>query len=464
MLQIKRYIGDKKFYKMVLAVALPIMIQNGITNFVGMLDNVMVGQVGTQQMNGVAIVNQLLFVFNLCIFGAVSGAGIFTAQFSGCRDDEGVRYTFRFKVLVCLLLSLLGLGLFFFAGTPLIRMYLKGEGSAADAAASLEAGLDYLQIMLIGLLPFALANAYAGTLRETGQTLVPMISGIAAVFVNLILNYVLIFGHFGAPAMGVAGAAAATVVSRFVELGILMAWSHGKPQKNPFIVGAYRSMRIPAHLTRQIIIKGMPLLVNEFLWALGMATLNQCYSVRGLHVIGAANIASTLWNVCSIAYMAMGNAVAIIIGRMLGAGESAQKVRDTDRKLIAFSVVSCTFFGIIYALAGQLFPNIYNTTDQVRDLAKILIIIGAAIMPFDAYVNAAYFTLRSGGKTLVTFLFDSCFVWTVVVPLAYCLTHFTAFDIVVVYALVQATTILKSVLGAIMLRQGSWIQNIVGKA
>ena len=158
---LKKYIGDRKFYATVMAVAVPIMIQNAITNFVGMLDNIMVGQVGTAQMSGVAIANQLLFVFNLCIFGAVSGVGIFTAQFAGSQDHVGVRHTFRFKILVCLLLTALGTALFLLAGEPLIRLYLKGEGKVQDAGLFLGYGMDYLKVMLFGLLPFALANAYS---------------------------------------------------------------------------------------------------------------------------------------------------------------------------------------------------------------------------------------------------------------------------------------------------------------
>ena len=125
----KRYIGDRAFYRRVMGVVVPIIIQNGITNFVSLLDNIMVGQVGTLQMSGVSIVNQLMFVFNLCIFGAVSGAGIFTAQFYGSGDQEGVRHTFRFKILSALLLTALGLVVFSLAGQPLIRLYLQGEGN-----------------------------------------------------------------------------------------------------------------------------------------------------------------------------------------------------------------------------------------------------------------------------------------------------------------------------------------------
>ena len=298
---LKRYIGSRETYIRFFAVAIPILIQNAITNFVSLLDNIMVGQVGTVPMSGVSIVNQLMFVFNLCIFGASSGAGIFTAQFHGSADHDGIRHTFRFKMLICSVLSVSGIALFLTAGAPLIRLYLQGEGDAQMAEAVLGHGLDYLHVMLWGLVPFALCNAYAGTLRETGQTVVPMLAGIAAVLVNLILNYVLIFGHFGAPQMGVRGAALATVISRYVELVIVISYTHVSHKRNIFIQGAYRSVYIPAKLLGNIVRKGLPLLINEFLWASGMAIMNQCYSTCGLDVVPAMNISNTLFNLASVA-------------------------------------------------------------------------------------------------------------------------------------------------------------------
>lgn len=458
---LKTYIGDRGFYKRVLLVAIPIIIQNGITNFVSLLDNIMVGQVGTIPMSGVSIVNGLLFVFNLCVFGASSGAGIFTAQFQGSQDHEGIRHTFRFKLLVCLALAVLGIGIFAFAGRPLIGLYLTGEGDAAVAAGSMEYGLDYLAVMLWGLVPFALSNAYSSTLRETGETVVPMVGGIAAVFVNLILNYVLIFGHFGAPKMGVEGAAVATVISRYAELLIVGGWTHLHSQRCPFIVGTYRSMYIPKKLLGSIFAKGMPLLVNEFLWSTGMAVLNQCYSTCGLDVVPAMNISSTLYNLGSVVYLSMGNTVGILMGQMLGSGAlSRDQIRLENRKLIAASVGFGSVFGVLMILFSGLFPAIYNTTDTVRELATVLIIINAAVIPFNAYTNATYFTLRSGGQTLVTFLFDSCFVWCCCVPLAFCLTRFTAIGIILLFTICQAMDLIKCILGAYMLRQGKWIQNL----
>ena len=456
----KRFIGDRQFYRRTLSVAVPIIIQNGITNFVSLLDNIMVGQVGTMPMSGVSIVNQLLFIFNLCVFGASSGAGIFTAQFHGSGDHKGITHTFRFKVLVCSLISLVGIGLFSLLDSSLIGLYLTGEGDPLAAREALLSAQDYLAAMLWGLVPFALSNAYSGTLRECGQTTVPMAAGICAVFVNLVLNYCLIFGHFGMPAMGVRGAALATVISRYVELALVAGWTHLHSAQQKFIRGAYKSFYIPGKLLWGMITKGMPLMINEFFWSMGIATMNQAYSTCGLEVVPAMNISSVLFNLGSVAFMALGSSVGIIMGQMLGAGVKEAELRDTNRKLVALSVVSGVFFGAVLAVASPFFPRLYNAESSVQELATVLICITACAIPFNSYTNSAYFTLRSGGQTLVTFLFDSCFVWGVCVPLAYCLSRFAKLPIIPLYIICQSAELLKCTLGYIMIRQGKWIQNL----
>ena len=452
---------EQNFYRRILSVALPMMIQNGITNFVQMLDNLMVGQVGTIPMSGVAIVNQLLFVFNLCVFGAASGAGIFTAQFMGCEDHEGIRHTFRFKVLVGLLLSGLGAGLFLGFGRELIGLYLTGEGSPQDAAATMEYGLRYLKVMLLGLLPFALSNAYSGTLREIGETKVPMLAGIAAVIVNLIGNYILIFGHFGAPQLGVVGAAIATVISRYVELAIVAGWTHTHGKRHPFITGALRSFRIPGKLTGDIIRKGMPLLINEFLWSTGMAFLSQCYSTRGLEVVAALNIATTISQVSNVVFLSLGNAVGILMGQMLGAGVPEEQIRRDNKRMIHMCVAVCFGVGALTVLLSGVFTGLYNTTDSVRSIAVGLICLSAVMMPVNSYNNAMYFTLRSGGQTFVTFVFDSGFSWCVCVPVAYLLSRFTEIPILPLYGICVGVDVFKVFIGKYLLDKGVWIRRIV---
>ena len=221
-------------------------------------------------------------------------------------------------------------------------------------------------------------------------------------------------------------------------------------------------MRIPARLLKNIAIKGMPLLVNEFLWSCGMAILNQCYSTCGLSVVPAMNISSTLYNLGSVVYLSMGNAVGILMGQLLGAGEDEMTVRDENRKMTAIAVTSGLVFGGLMAACSGLFPQIYNTTDEVRALAAKLILIAAVMLPFNSYTNAAYFTLRSGGQTMVTFLFDSCFVWGCCVPLAFVLSRFTSMTILPLYAICQAMDLLKCAVGKYLIHKGVWIRNLVG--
>ena len=464
MRRIAKFIGNRDFYKMVLMIAVPIMIQNGITNFVSLLDNIMIGQVGTEQMSGVAIVNQLIFVYNLCIFGGVSGAGIFTAQYFGQGNHEGVRQTMRFKLWMVIVLTSLTVMLFLSCGTNLISAYLKGDGSAESIAATLFHGERYLRIMLVGLPAFAAVQIYSSTLRECGQTMLPMKAGLAAVVVNLLFNYILIYGKFGAPALGVSGAAIATVLSRYVEMLITVLGVHRKSrgERAPysFVTGLYSTLKVPRELTLKIVRKGSPLLFNETLWAAGMAMLTQCYSVRGLNVVAGLNVSNTINNVFNIVFIALGDSVAIIVGQLLGAGKM-KEARDTDNKLIAFSVMCCTCVALVMFMMAPLFPRLYKINDEARLLAKYFIMVTAFFMPQNAFLHATYFTLRSGGKTIITFLFDSVFIWCVSVVIAFVLSRFTGLPVIAVYAMVQLGDIIKCIIGFILVKKGVWLQNIV---
>lgn len=460
----KKYLGDKAFYLMVLGVVLPIMIQNGITNFVSLLDNIMVGRVGTEQMSGVAIVNQLLFVFNLGAFGVISGAGIFGAQFFGCGKHDGVRHTFRFKLIAVFIVTLCACLLFYFAGENLISLYLHEEETTDPAAlrAALHYGRQYLLVMLIGIPPFAVSQCYTSTLRECGETILPMKASMAAVGVNMCFNAVLIFGLLGFPRLGVVGAAIATVLARYVEMVIVVLYTHKHADIYPFIKGAYESLHIPGSLVSKILIKGTPLMANELLWAMGMAVMTQCYSMRGLDVVAGLNISSTISNLFSVVYISMGNAVAIIIGQLLGAGKM-EEAKETDTRLIVFSVLTCMVVGLALFVLAPFFPMIYNTTDKVRGLAAGFIRIVAIYIPVNAFLNTCYFTIRAGGRTVITFLFDSVFIWVVSIPCAYFLSRYTDMPIVPLYLCCQLLDLIKCVIGFIMVKNGMWISNLVEK-
>ena len=456
----KKYIGDRAFYRMVLAVAVPILVQNAITNFVSLLDNIMVGQVGTEQMSGVAIVNQLIFVYNLCIFGGLGGAGIFTAQYFGNGDREGIRHTFRYKLWLSLIVTVLAMGILLLGGPGLISSYLHESGDGTSTALAHESGMAYLRVMMWGFVPFLLVQVYTSTLRECSETILPMRAGITAVLVNLAGNWLLIFGNLGFPKLGVVGAAVATVFSRWVEAAIVVIWAHTHTKKCPYMQGLYRTLRIPGDLVKRFFVKGFPLLANEALWSSGQAMLTQCYSTRGLAAVAAMNISSTITNLFAIVFFTMGSTVSIVVGQLLGAGRM-EEARDTDRKMIAFSIMLSLGVATLIILTAPLFPQLYNTTEEVRRLATAVMRVTALFMPQMTFLNAAYFTLRSGGKTVITFIFDSVCIWVLSIPIASALSRYTTLSVPWIVACVHMGEWAKCALGYYLVKKGAWVQNIV---
>ena len=458
---LKKFIGSKAFYASVVALILPMMVQQGITQFVNLLDNVMVGRLGTQPMSGVAIVNQIVFIFNLTIFGGLSGASIFGAQFFGKGDMEGVRSTFRFRLLFGAVVVVLGMAVFLTWGEDLFSLYLDENASTpAELAATLDYAKDYTAIIIWGFFPFMIVQCYSSVLRDAGETVGPMVSSMIAIFVNLIGNYLLIYGSFGVPKLGVAGAALATVIARWSEMTYLVFYAHRRKKKFTFLQGAYRSFRIPLPLVRQIAVTGTPLLLNEVFWSIGTAMVSMCYATRGLTAVAATNINSTVWNLFAIVMAAMGNAIGILSGQLLGAGD-IQGAKDTVRKLLFFSVAVNLLIGGAIVAVSPLIPFIYNTEAVVRQTATHLLMISGSFLPLSAFTQGSYFTIRSGGKTFITFLFDCVYTWVVCLPIAFLLSSFTSLPLEWVFLCVQAADILKAVIGAVMLKSGIWANNMV---
>lgn len=460
-MKIKGLFKDKSFYKMVIMIALPIMIQNAITNFVNLLDNVMVGRLGTEQMSGVSIVNQIGNVANLCVFGAVSGAGIFTAQFFGKGDVEGQRQTFRFKVIISVIIATLFIIIAMTFNEKLIGFFLYDGSVEGDLQATLDYASRYHKIIAYNMVAFAITQAYSSNLRESGETIVPMLSGFIAITVNLIGNSLLIFGKLGCPELGVEGAAIASIISRVVECAFLAVYTYVKRERFTFIQGAYRHLfKIDKKLLKGLFAKSLPLIFNETLWSLGMTYIAHCYSMRGLDVVAGYSIASTVINVFNIAYMALGNAVGIIVGNYLGAGET-EKAIETDRKLIAFSVAVGFVVGAIMLASSGLIPKIYNTSAKSKEIATTFIAISGLAMPLQAYLHSTYFTMRSGGKILITFLFDCGCVWCINVPAALILVKLTMLPVGWIYFICTFIEIIKAIIGTVLLRKKIWVNKIV---
>ena len=450
---------DKQTLKTVAKVAVPIMITQGVTNFVNMLDNVMVGQLGTLSMSGVSIANQLLLIFNLAIIGTANAVGIFSAQYFGSQDEKGVRYCINLKFILTLLVTALAMVLFYNYGPQLISLFLEnGANNAADIAATLDYGYEYLKIMLIGNVPFAIQTSLSNTVKESGDTVGPMNASLLAIAVNCFLNYVLIFGNFGAPQLGVRGAAIATVISRFAELLFMIFVCIRK--KYFFIHKLLSHLIIPKNLIMNVLTKGTPLIANEILWSNGQALIIGCYSRRGLNAVAAVNISATLNNVCLIVCMALGISITILVGQRLGARdiEGAYKL---DLDIVHMSAIFCVGVGIAMYVAAPYFPMLYNTTDEVRGLATSLLKVNAFFQPIGALYMTEYFTMRTGGKTFLTFCFDSLYLIVIGFPVAYFLVTYTTLPIVTVFACVLACDIPKTIVGYFLVRKGIWLNTLV---
>ncbi len=460
----KKFIGDKAFYKMLIILVLPLIIQQGVTQSVSLLDNVMVGRLGTEALNSVAIVNQLIFVFNLAIFGGVSGASIFGAQFAGVGNHDGLRHTFRFKMYFGIAATVIAIAVLLIWGEPLTMLFLDNETNAElDLTVVMADAKKYLTIMLAGLLPFMILQVYASTLREMGETVIPMIASIVAIFVNVIFNALLIFGFCGFPRLEVAGAAIATVMARYVEMLVVVIYTHIKRAKFKFAKGAYRSLYVPLDLVKKIAITGSPLMINEIIWSLGTTFINQCYSQKGMFAYAATNINTTAWNLFCIIMFAMGTAISIILGRELGKGDK-EKTIDLNRKLQFINVAVHVVIAVALILAAPYIPLLYDVEPDVRTIATKLLIISGFALPMHTLVHGIYFAVRSGGKTFVTFLFDSVYTWAVPAMLALMLvTFFPSLDIVMVYLIVQLSDALKMTIGLLMLKSGFWANTIIDK-
>jgi len=452
---------DWSFYRYVLALALPIMLQNGIMNLVNLLDNIMVGRVGTEQMSGVSIVNQLLFVYNLSLFGATAGPGIFISQFHGGGNREAEQQTFRYKLVACLTMFVAGVLVLSSCSEPLIQAWLH-DGGEGDLQLTMQSAREYLGVMLFGMLPLAITYAYSSTLRETGETKVPMKASILAVCINLVLNYVLIFGKFGAPALGVRGAAIATVTSRMVECTVVAVWTHTHSARCTYIRGAFRHFRIRPQLALEIFVKSMPLVINEIAWSLSKTMLSRCYAQNGLEVVASFNIASAVNDFASVTFGAFGTASAILIGNLLGSGKT-EEARKAAPKVLLFGALFSAAVGVLQVSLSGVFPMLYNTTDAIRDLAAHFILCYGIFQPMYSIAVTEYYILRSGGTVWITLLFDSVFEWLAPVPVAALLVFFTDLPITTVYICVLLAQSTKAILGTVLVRKGTWVRNLAEK-
>jgi len=449
----KKFIGDRNFYQRVIRLSIPVMIQTGISSFVSLLDNLMIGQLNQNAIAAVTVSNQILFVLMIALFGGLAGPGIFLAQFFGANDKEGVQQSFRIKLIFALAIITAFLLVFFNYGNQIIALFLQDPITIGLTA-------DYFFISLIGYVPFTISVIYSSSFRESAESKIPMITGLAAVFVNFVFNLLLIFGLLFFPRLEVTGAAIATVIARVVEALMLVAYAHRR--KFMFADKVYQSIKININLLKKVLVKGLPLVTSEILWSGGMTALFLAYSSFGEEVIAAMNINNTISNLFFITFGAMASAIAVFVGGELGANR-LDTAKDNAYKMIAFGTAIGIVAGVMLISLSGIIPNLYQVSDFVKELATYFAIVTGFVFGIYSYNASSFFVLRAGGATKATFFFDAIFTWFVQVSFVAGLVYFTDLSVYVIFALSMISDVLKAVLGTMFIRSGIWIKNLTIK-
>lgn len=448
---LKRFIGNKAFYKTLMSVSAPLVLQQLITSSVQLVDNIMVSSLGKSVLGSVAVVNQLYFVIMLITFGAMGGAGILTSQYNGSKEFDKLKQTFQFKIIIGLAIAFLSLFIFTFFGRFLI-------GAFAEEGATIDSGLTYLSIARFSAIPWVIAIAISNTFRETGITKPLLYISMVTIFSNMILNYLLIFGHFGFPQMGVLGAALATFIARIIELVLTLYLLFKQGKKFQFALA--KLFHIDSDVLKKTIKMAKPLMANELFWSLGQTMFLLAYSVRGEDALAAMSISGTISQMVFVTFAAIGTGIAVLVGNTLGRNE-LKEAEDNARKLIFFGTVFAFFAGLLLFVASFFVLNIYtNQTAETLAIALFAIRVNSFFIAVYSFNVAVYFTLRAGGDTRSTLLMDSGYMWVVTVPVALVLAYFTQMPVVWMFFTIQALDIPKALFAISRYRKKRWVKNL----
>lgn len=445
--------GDKKFYRTIILLAGPLVLQQLLTSAVQLVDNFMVGRLGEEAMSSVAIVNQLYFIFMLVVFGIMGGAGVFAAQYYGAKEFDKLKETFRFKLLTASMFAI-------FAALILSIFAKPIAGIFSEEKIIIDGAINYLNIVKFGFLPWAISVAIGSTFRETGVTLPLFVISMVTILTNTILNYFLIFGSFGFPRLGIEGAAIATVIARVVELVLTLFLL--KKTGSIFNTKIKDLFKINGVLLKSIIIMTIPLMLNELLWSSGQTIFFYSYSRRGTEALAAMTITSSVSSLVFVFFGGIATAVAVLVGNTLGKNE-LELAKTNAKKLIAFSVMIAICAGMILFSLSFIIVHIYNVSDAVKHIAQFNIRVQSFLIPIYTFNVCLFFTFRAGGDTKSTFIFDSGFMMLVSVPVALALSFFTSLPVMYMFLLVQLTELPKLTFGLWRYKKGHWIKNLALK-
>ena len=442
---------DKKFWKKVLIVGLPVSIQNLINTTVNMVDTFMIGSLGEDYVSAVGLASKVFFIMNLLVFGIASGCSVLLSQYYGKKDDHNLNTTFGFMTM----LSLAG-GLLFFILAMLIPNSLMRIFTNSDTL--IEIGAPYLRIVSVSYIFTAFSMAVSGLCRSINKTRAPMIATFVSVFVNVFFNYMFIFGNFGAPMMMANGAAIGTIIARTVEFIIILVYL--------FIAKLDVKLNIKemVQINKTIVVKNikfaLPVIINELGWGLGTTMYSVIYGHMGDGVVAATTIATALEDLVYALLFGISTACAVLVGNQLGANKLDEAQRTAKKLLISGILVSCLLALILIALVNP-YVMLYKTTDEVKGMIMRVCIAYALFMPFRTFnLMMIVGILRSGGDTFFCMVMELSCLWGVGVSLGALGAFAFHLDVLFVFILFETEQLVKNVIGFFRYRQKKWVRNI----
>lgn len=452
MSSIKATFGDKTFLKRSMALIFPIAIQNLLMSGVNFLDNIMIGRLGESSIAAVSLANQYFFVLNLIVLGICSGSGVFISQFWGKGDTVNIRKVLGINIIagcgVSLLFTLLGL----FAPGQIMRVFTP-ETDVIDL------GIKYLGFIVISYIPTSVSMAIQIGLKGTARTKIPLFMAFVTLCTNGVLNYIFIFGKFGAPAMGVAGAALATSISRIAEMIITTVLVAVYAPDILFRLSDFKGMT--KEFIKRFSHTVMPVVLNESLWGLGTCLYSFVYGRMGTDTVAAVSISATVDRLINIFMFGMGNAAAVMIGSEVGAG-NLETGKDYARKFSVASWLLGAVMAIVIIAVAPLALAVFKVEDSVR-LTALFVLADIGIMAMLQSYNHTNIvgTLRSGGDTRFCLKIDLAGVWLISLPLLVIFGLILKLPIEITYLTLIVEQLVKAVLISRRLKNGTWISNLV---
>lgn len=441
---------NKSFYKKALIIALPLMFQQLITASVNLVDNLMVGQLGDASIAGVAAANRFYIIATFAIFGIEGASNTFMAQYFGAKDHEHVKQSYRFAIIAAYVIvtPFILLGLFF--PQQILQLFTPDLEVIHE-------GSSYLRAVVLSYAFIAYALPTANAMRALGETKIPMVASIIAILTNAFFNYIFIFGHLGFEAMGVVGAAYGTLIARFVEMALIVI----VVKVRPFIFNSKLKeiFIINKKLAKAMIIKGIPLTINEILWSSGMSVLFIFYATRGKEVMAGMSISGSMGDLFFTLFSGMAVATTVLISQTLGANRLDQAKEDAY-KLVRLSLMMSLVMGVLLFTSTYFIPQLYNVSEYSRQTAMNYSRIQALMFWIYMMSAQAFFILRAGGDTKSTMLMDSVFMWCVNIPVVGFTAYYTNLDVIGMFIAGNLTDIIKVFISYYYLRQGKWLKNL----